>query len=47
VKLPRHGLFGLLLFFHGLFQLPSQHALDGDGLDLFPDSFLLQKAIEA
>jgi len=46
VKLLRHRLLGLLLFSHGLFKLPSQHTLDCDRLDFFPDSFLFEEAIE-
>jgi hypothetical protein len=46
VKLLCHRLFGFLLFLHGLFQLPSQNPLDGDRFDFFPDSFLLEEAIE-
>jgi hypothetical protein len=33
VKLLRHRLLSLLLFLHGLFQLPRKHPLGGDRLD--------------
>ncbi len=46
MKLPRHRLFGLLLFLPGLFQLPRQHTLNGDCLDLFPNPFLFEEAIK-
>ena len=46
MKLLRHRLLGLLLFLHGLFQLPRQHPLDCDRLDFLSDSFLFEEAIE-
>ena len=47
VKLLGHGSLGLLLFPHGLLQLPCQHALDGHRLDVFTDAFGLEEAIES
>src|SRR5438034_7317613 len=46
VKLPCHRLLGFSLFLHGLFELPSQHPLDCDRLDLLPNPFLFEKTIE-
>ena len=39
-------LLGLLLFLHGLFELPRKHPLDGDRLDFLSDSFFFEEAIE-
>jgi hypothetical protein len=39
VKLLRHSLFCLLLFSHGLFKLPRQHALGGDRLAFLLNCF--------
>ena len=46
MELLGHRPLRLLLFAHGLFQLPSQDALDGDGLDFLLDALLLKKTVE-
>jgi hypothetical protein len=46
VKLSGYRLLRFLLFPHGLFELPGQYTFNGDGFDLFPNSFLFEEAIE-
>jgi hypothetical protein len=46
VKLLGHGSLGLLLFPHGLLQLPRQHTLEGNSLNLCADAFGFEEIIE-
>jgi len=46
VKLPRHRLLCFLLLPPGLFELPGKNPFRGDRLDLIPDCFLFQEAVE-
>jgi len=43
---PRHFGFGELLGLHGLFDLPRQHTLDGDGPRFFEAVFLPEKIFQ-
>ena len=46
VKLLGHGSLGLLLFPHGLLQLPRQHTLESNSLNLCADAFGFEEVIE-
>ena len=46
VKLLGHSSLGLLLFPHGLLQLPRQHTLEGNSLNLCADAFGFEEVIE-
>ena len=46
VKLLGHGSLGFLLFPHGLLQLPRQHTLEGNSLNLCADAFGFEEVIE-